>query len=272
MDIAKIKNYINTYTTTKYTPQIRKRSIKIIRPRTEAMYTMDFSMAFVSKNFQQVTQFVSCRDYLHDQIRTSLNNKRHSTDTHPYYPEHNDPIIHMHDLRLLVKFNKLLIKQFCLGLKALNNIETFAGINKTKVFNAEYASGNNNDNVLLLICANGLYMTNPHLLSMLTLILRFFTLNTDVKYIHTNDLSNQYGNFINSSKKDTHLMKSCYKYMHIICKERDYIFKNMTLKHLFPNCTDRSFHSKGGIEKLCIADTLNEEVNEKIKQLYAIYA
>jgi len=271
MHFEELKNYMKKYRTKKYTPRLRKTMISIEKPRKENMYNVDFSMAFVSKDKKQVAEYVGCRDYLHDQIRTHILKQRCKYDGHPYYPDLGDPKICMTKLQLLIKIDTINLNKFMLGLKALNNIETFAQIKKTKVYPAEYTDKTNKlDKTLLFISGDSVYMNNPHILSVLTLILRFFTLNKDAVYTHSHDLSKQYGNFLNSYDKDTHLMKTCYKYMHFICKERDYIFKDLNIKQLFPFRNDRDFHAKGGIEKLCLKDTLNETVNEKIKQLYTI--
>ena len=273
MDILKIKKEINQHTTIKYTPRIRKKIINITSPRTECMYTIDFGMAFVSKDYKQVTSFVSCRDYLHDQIRTALNDKRCIGDGHPYHPELGDPKPYMNKLQLLIQIKEELLDRFLTGLTALNNIEVFSGVRKTKVFKAIYSNINSNKKLItLFVDGSSLYMHNPHLLSILTLVLRFFTLNDTIKYTFTNDLKLQYGDILTSHGKDTHLIKNCYKYMHIILKEHKNIFKDITLHKLFPVKSGTLFHARGGIEKLCLADTLNSTVNEKIKQLYAIYA
>lgn len=272
MYFEELKNYMAEYKTTKYTPRLRKTVINIKKARTDNMYETDFSMAFVSEGKQQVTEYVGCRDYLHDQIRVQILKQRCKNDGHPYRPELGDPEICMNKLRLLIKIDTDKLHKFMHGLKALNNIETFAQIKKTKVYPAMYTNKTEKiGKTLLFVSGDKIYMNNPHLLSVLTLVLRFFTLNKDAVYTHSNDISEQYGNFLNSYGKDTHLMKASYKYMHLICKEREYIFKDLNLKNLFPFCTDSSFHSKGGIEKLCLADTLNKKVDEKIKQLYTIY-
>lgn len=269
MDIKKLNKYKKEYINKNYEPKIKNKVLKIQHSRLNTMYISTFGMSFVSKDNIQVSAFTSCRDYLHDQIRTHLNKgKRLRVDTHEYYPKNGDPPLYMDKLKLLVQFEENKISNFLNSVKVLNNIESFANIVKTKIYNVEYTKPITKHSCIFMIEANGLYMKNPHLLSLLTIILRFFTLNDikpfEKKYITEKDLIKQYGIAVDI-KRDSHIMEPCYKYLHLILKMNKELFKDKTLPELFPVIDTSLFHSAGGILNLCTFRTLNKDVNERIK-------
>jgi len=251
------------------TPEIMDNKLKIEVPRKKHTYAVPHGMAFVSAENKQVCAYVGCRDYLQDIIRTYLNNKKRiETDGHPYYPELKDPDLCMDRLRLMFCIKKPVLKGFIRSLKVLNGIETYANMEKTIAEFVHLEDSSTND-ITILLRGSGEYMKNPHLLSLLTLIIRFCTYNPRFKFEQVSDLSRAFKSMEKrgTMKKDQHLMKECHEILHEILKERKDIFKGCSSKELFPIDIKHSFHSKGGIFELCKANSPNKKVNKKIVEL-----
>ena len=250
-------------------PKIIDNKLEIKPPRKSSMYKIPYGMAFVSANNKQVCTYVGCRDYLQDIIRTYLNNKKRlSSDGHPYYPGLKDPDLCMDRLRLMFCIDKKKLKGFIRALKVLNCIEIYADIEKT-IAEFVYLKNELPINTTILLRGSGEYMKNPHLLSLLTLIIRFCVYNPRFKFEQINDLSRAFKSMVKRKtiKKDRHLMNECHGILHKVLKERKNIFKECSLEELFPIDIKGNFHSQGGIFALCCASSPNEKVNKKIVEL-----
>jgi hypothetical protein len=238
----------------------------IDKPRKPSNYSRYFSMAFVSKEDIQCTASVSCRDFMHDQIRTFFNNKtRVYNDGHPYRPELGDSDLNTEELSLMLIFPKKALKSFEIGLQVLNDMETYAGIPLTTAEFVKRKPVLKGGDVRILITGDSIYMHNPHLLSIVTLVLRVCTSNKPFNYKKLDDFIKWYqsGNVI----KDSYLMNLCHDKMHLILKHRETIFEGITLEELFPVGICYNFHSKGGIYELCRENSNNKVVNERMKDL-----
>jgi len=240
----------------------------IIKPATKPhCYAMPFGMAFVSKNNEQVCCFVTCRDYLHDIIRTYVNEKkRYRGDGHPYYPELGHPDIYMDELRLLLLIeNSFDDKYVVQAIKLINAFEKYGRMRQTTIEKVKI-KGDKTQCKYFLLKGSKEYMHNPHLLSALTLTMRFCIANGK-----TIDVKNEYSlvkSYNHSTMvHDNYLMTDCHKYLHYVFKRRKYLFKGISLKELFPLRHDFSFHSSGGIQMLCRTKTLNTEVNVRMQKL-----
>ena len=251
------------------------KGLIIKSPRTPNLYYSSFGMAFVSENNEQVCGYVSCRDYLHDQVRTFLNNKiRVDDDAHPYFPDLGDPDISMKRLRLLLSVSSTADDEDIEKvLKILNTFELHGKLNKVttvEVAKVENAKENASYRCILLEGSHE-YMRNPHLLSALTLTMRFcITHAKDLKFSGKVDsLKKEFYRLKenNKIKCDVVLMRDCCELLHHVFKKRKVLFKEVDIKDLFPPRIMYEFHSKGGIQMLCNAKTANGIVNKRINQL-----
>lgn len=232
-------------------------------PRRPHTYSMDFGMAFVTEDNKQVAAITSCRDYLQDEIRTFLNDKTRVTDDgHPYNPKSGDPDIFMGRLRLLFNIQKSSLKKFAYALSVLNAFERAGNMELTigEIVHMDKVTDN-----LILLRGSGEYMHNPHLLSLVTLTMRFCLYNAKFPIEDETSLFKNYGKI--NPGKDSHLMRDCYKMMHIVLKERSALFGGRTLEELFPVKIRYNFHSQGGIQQLCLANTANKPVNDQIMKI-----
>lgn len=235
-------------------------------PRKGSTYKASFGMAFVSERNVQVCGSTSCRDYLHDTIRTFLNNKtRTGADGHPYYPKLGDPDLCMDKLRLLIEIGskeKDSEKRMNRALKMINILEDLGEIQKTTMSVVDLEKMQNKKGINFLFEGSKEYMYNPHLLSLLTLIIRFMYHNN----IEVTDENSLFNSHINAGK-DKLLMESCHDIIHLILKNRKELFKDVEVKDLFPTSIGYSFHSQGGIQSLCSMKTPNTVVNERVTAL-----
>jgi len=246
-----------------------KNKLFIKAPRKDTSYANSFDMSFVSEDNVQVCGGTGCRDYLQDTIRTFFNNKeRLGSDCHSYYPELGDPDLCIDKTRLLIKLVKPnkeetnTEKNIKRALEMLNILESFGDIEKTKMKLVKTEKPKNNE-LSVLIEGSKEYMHNPHLLSLLTLVIRFTYFNSNIKVVNERSLYNSHL----SANRDKILMTSCHKIIHLILKKRRELFEGVSLKELFPTGIGYSFHSQGGIQSLCEAKSPNKEVNERIKLL-----
>lgn len=259
----KFSNTVNEENMTK--PTIIDNGLIIKQTRKPHTYSMPFGMAFVSGNNTQVAAFTSCRDYMHDQVRTFLHGKKRlGDDHHPYYPEQGDPDLVVDRMRVLLYFDTNFQKdKLEHALSVLNTLELFGGMELTIAEMVTVKGAKKGTTVLLR--GSGEYMTNPHLLSLVTLTMRFCYYNNKFKVDGHRALTNNYKKI--NPNKDAHLMVSCHKILHHVLKNREDLFKDVNYKKLFPTSIGYNFHSKGGIQHLCTSQTNNAVVNENIKKL-----
>lgn len=247
-------------------PIIFKSDTVIKPPRRQHAYNMAFGMAFVTLDNRQIAASTSCRDYLHDEIRTFLNgNKRVKDDGHPYYPDKGDPDLYMENLRLLLTITSYSKAHFLHALKVLNMLEQKSKIPLTTATLVNVV--NKDATTYILLEGSKEYMHNPHLLSALTLILRFCVSNPPFKVKDELCLMNGFESIQDKILRDGHLMPSCYKYIHHIMRTRKSLFKGVELKALFPTDIAHDFHSKGGIKNLCDKISANAKVNKRMEKL-----
>ncbi len=244
-------------------------NLKIKAPRKPHLYKVPFGMAFASSDNEQVSGFGGCRDYLHDMVRTFFNDKtRLSDDGHGYYPKSGDPDICVENLRIMFIILTKDLGNFEKGLELLNKFETNAKMENTTgehviVPNVEEG------NTVILLKGSAEYMHNPHLLSLVTLIMRFVTINSAFKCEKLEDFRTSYENMVEKGSivRDSSLMNNCYKIMPEILSERHKLFEGVSIKKLFPIEIRSLFHGKGGISELCRGYSSNLIVNKRIVEL-----
>lgn len=244
-------------------------------PRLANPYYSSFGMAFVSENNEQVCGYVGCRDYLHDQIRTFFNDKtRVSEDAHPYQPKLGDPDISTKRLRLLLSVPSTVSDEDIeKAIQILNAFERHGKLNKlttVEVAKVENDKGNENYRCIMLEGSSN-YMHNPHLLSALTLTMRFCIAHAkDISFTGKVDFLKKEFHRLKEERRikcDTVLMQDCCGLLHHVFKKRKVLFKEVDIKDLFPTKINYEFHSKGGIQMLCNAKTANGVVNDRIIRL-----
>ena len=246
------------------TPKLINNNTIITPSRKSPVYTQSFSMAFVTADNRQVHSSVSCRDYLQDILRVFYNdNKRLKDDGHPYYPNlHNDPPPCIDRLRLLLTVHKSDAESSVIhALKMLNAIERYADIELT-ILEKVHVDKINAPNFLLR--GSGEYMANPHLLSLVTLVMRFCTCNQ--KFEVRNEQSLAKGFSAINIVKDKFLMRDSRFLIPEILKRRKKLFAGLTITDLFPTSLKYKFHDKGGIHALCLLNSPNKIVNNRLAE------
>lgn len=244
---------------------VQKTDIMIEMPRKSHTYSMRFGMAFATEDNKQVASFTACRDFLHDQIRTFLNDKKRiSDDGHPYYPEAGDPDIDMSRLRLVFMLEHSDFSKVVHAVRVLNSFEKAADMELSTVKQVQ-VKDSDGESYFILLEGSGEYMHNPHLLSLLTLTMRFCYYNDTFKVVDENSLTKSYAKIC--PLKDRTLMKPCHKLLPHILKRREELFRDKSLEELFPAEIKYRFHGKGGIQQLCQENSNNSDVNDRIYSL-----
>lgn len=93
-------------------------------------------MAFANSDNQQVTQFVSCKDYMQDAIMATLRHKPVSIYGFKYNPDEH-PALDLEATRILIKFSKGYEKKSFEVLDLINQIESELGLEMTQRFDTD---------------------------------------------------------------------------------------------------------------------------------------
>ncbi len=244
--------------------------LKIAKSRATNSYGMTFGMSFVTGDNKKVCAWMSCRDYLHDAIRTEVHkHTRIPEDGHPFFPKSGDPSICMDRLRIIFQFSTENLEKFNSGIKAINIMEDFAGMERSTAEIVTIDDCVVTNGTTVLVKGTKEYMDVPHLLSIMTLVMRFFTLNPKFKYKSVDDLTKAFNSLNDDGLivKDRLLMLHCHKWMHHIMKERQTLFGKKTLEEMYPTKIGHNFHGQGGITELCSLNSPNKDVNNRLKKL-----
>lgn len=269
-----VRNYFDFVGTTEV-KSIPKLGTVISANAAYNAYPSNFGFAFVSDKLEQASKFVTCRDYLHDAIRTFINGKvRLDCDCHGYANDKNCPDLSVKNMLLLIQIHENLGSNFsrkkaATAIKVLNDIEEFAGIPLTEVEEVTVDSFKFREETKIhhiMLKGSNIYMQNPHMLSMVTLIMRFCSYSSYGWYKRPANLS-KWVESKAASKNDARLLVQCYKTLPILMKFRKEVFKGVSLDELFPENIKFSFHSKGGVTSLCTANTPNKKVNVRVLEM-----
>lgn len=136
------------------------------------IYSRGLEMCFISKDLEQSTAFVLCKDFLHDALMAQLNQKNISIYGFKYDCGKNKPIDTENVRICVVNSNN---KDFRTRIKAcvnfLNQIESEMELKPTKIFEVEnppakYANG------AFMFEGSGRWLIAPPMLSLFTLLIR----------------------------------------------------------------------------------------------------
>lgn len=236
-------------------------------------------LGFVSKKDELVGRLMTCKDYLHEIIRTAHEGALKGA----YNPHGYDPLKHpklsFNELRFLfchTGTKDQVIKKASKGLFILNKLEEYAGFKKTT---AEFVNVKINGRQGILLKGSKIYMKNPHLLALAVLVMRFnFMVDIDISNANTAfdvtnamyDKAKQMDLITKYGSDDRSMVKVTSRYMPYILKRRRSIFKGLTEEMLFRKNemnNRHGFHSSGGIFSLVNCCTSIDVLNNRVRKM-----
>ena len=245
-----------------------------ISPKGLSMYKTSFNMALVSPENQLVHTPTCCRDYLHDVIKAHVNGKvigKNQFGISAYYGGGDSaPDVCMDKLRLLITLQEDTAHLMGNAMRTLNVIEYYADIAQS-VYQEVYLPANGKH---YLVEGSAEYVINPHLLSLLTFILRFMIKNSLENEIESaeafigkiDELRERNVNSLHTYS-DMTIAEKCREKLLKVLKNRKQLFSGIEQKHFYPKKVSSSYHAQGGIASLCQGYTHNTLVNERVNAL-----
>lgn len=242
------------------------------------LYKIPFSMALVSPEDVLVHAPTGCRDYLHDIIKAHFNGKKiglNQYGVNGLYKEGNDaPDVSTDMLRLMISITPKSDPFFENAVKTLNVIEHYANIRPSGYSEVAYVGDKHNEFKHYIVEGSTEYVHNPHLLSALTFILRFIVRNCIAEQIMSAEEFITKIDELNAENegkqvvfKDFTIANSCRDRLLKVLKNRDAIFKDITLEQFYPKTASSEYHSQGGIACLCKGVSHIAKVNKRVLAL-----
>ncbi len=254
---------------------------------SEIYQTSKITFAFLSAprdGNKQCHQFVKCRDFLQDALRTSLTGVASKIYGFEFDVKKNPPIDNR-KTRMIIRsnmadkeFEKVILK----AEKLLHHYEHMAGVVSTSI------SKNGKDYIL---CSSNFWMFSPVLISLYTLLIRLGEYDLNFTKFDNVSLLKAYDTLAKSTKTDNEVsyVRSVKAYIHKIVINSHYVFTTLRKNNYddiyFKDATIHTFHNDSGIVALCTAtdaskihhnnykrlqDTLKDDV-EKISDLPVVF-
>ena len=220
----------------------------------------------------QCHEWVKCRDFLHDAVRTMLTGKKSSIFGFSYDMDVNPPL-NMNNIQMLVSQQKLtswvkLRTDLTKALRLINHFEAMAGTEYTTIQKVQ-ADKNLLYNHIYLLTGPKMWLTAPHLISMFTFLIRLGTKNID-KFRNDKDLDNIFYKLskLNIHDNDITYLKTVRAHLKRLVMERESICKynkNGFSEMYFSNIPIQGFHDHSGIVGTCKGTTNNIHINNYVK-------
>jgi len=222
----------------------------------------------------QCHEWVKCKDYLHDVIRTSLTGE----DTKIYgfqFSKENNPCIDLTKTRMLVswagfKDANLVEPSLINGVKLLNHLEKIANVKLSK-FEKVMGDKENSFYHVWAIESPKFWMTHPHLISLYSFLLRL----GDKKLEFTDEKSFDEGinelfiKYKNQPEKDVDYLIEIYENMHNSITKKE-ILSNVNKNGFSVMYSElmsiNAFHNRSGIVSTCQGITGSENLNLLVKK------
>ena len=253
----------------------RKASLAEVYQQTGMLF------AFASSprnNMSQCHEWVKCRDFLPDAVRSQITNKPCLIYGFKFDTNEN-PAIDLNKMRMLVTKSvksENNISEFEQkirhGLKLINHYETMAGVGKSKI-NKVDITGQNKYKSIFLFTGSVMWLRSPFLVSMYTFLIRLcdkkiqFTNNSELK-TKLKELADEYSSGKINDNDAAYLINSWDK-LDLIIKNRSKLFpiKNRVHDIYWKKYAINTFHNTTGLNSLARAATPDKDLNSKIKAL-----
>lgn len=236
--------------------------------------------AFASLQNEGLTQcheWVKCRDFLPDAVRSQITGKRCTIYGFTFDPE-NNPNIGLDKIKMLVSKGKLkkpgipvFKKKIKSSLKLLNHFEDIAGVPKTKVVMVD-ESGQKKYKAIFLFSGPPMWLSSPFLVSMYTFLIRLgdkelkFTNNEELEKGLKSLVSKQEGGKLNDN--DACYLKNSWNKMKLIIENRSELFSEKDNVHdvYWKGYSINEFHNRSGLNSLTKYCTMDRDLNTVMKK------
>lgn len=246
-----------------------------IYQRTGMLFTF---VSSPQNNLAQCHEWVKCRDFLADAVRTQITTKPCSIYGFRFSVDKNPPI-DLNKMRMMVTKSPLAknnISEFKQkirsGLKLIHHYENMMGISKTKLNEVSIAKQTKYKSIFLFT-GSVVWLKSPFLVSMYSFLIRLgdkeisFTNNLELK-VAFKSLADQFKSGKISDNDASYLVNSWNK-LDLIIKNRSKLFLTKNKVHDVywnPN-TIGTFHNQTGVDSLSRSRTPDRILNDKIKEL-----
>lgn len=218
-------------------------------------------------------EWVKCRDFLHDTVRSQITGERCIIYGFRYDPDKN-PNIDMNKMRMLVSKENLPEEEVTsfkakmnASLALLNHFETYAGVSLStlKPVNPE----NSGKPAVFMFTGSSMWLKSPFLVSMYTFLIRLG--DRKFKFKNAADLKKKLKDFHDNTPddRDAKYLKNCWNKLHMIIKNRKMLFPSKQGVHdiYYSNHPIREFHNGIGVVSLATSSTPDAKLNTKVKEL-----
>jgi hypothetical protein len=263
--------------------QITVEWFKAPKSLSEIYQQTGMLFAFISspgKGSKVCHEWVKCRDFLHDAMRSQITNTSCAIYGFTFNPTTN-PIIDLKKTRMLISKDGLkeegvagFKKKMQSGLVLVNHFERYAKVSLSKL--EEVDPEGSNKKLVYMFTGPQMWMTSPFLISMYTFLIRLgdkeFEFETVVELQERfKDLHEKYktGNLLDN---DANYIGKSWDKLHLFIKNRTKLFpkKNGVHDIFHGKYNINSFHNGGGIWSLSSAITPDNALNERVKELTKI--
>ena len=236
-------------------------------------FNMKFSFAnIIDGKIVQCHQWVKCKDFLHDAIRTMLTGNKSSIWSFTFEKNVN-PNISMDKIRFLIskkdvtnatEFKFVLTR----ALKLINHFENLAGEDHTTIKKVEEDKKAGYKHVWLLEGPK-FWLSAPYLVSLFTYLLRLG--NKPLEFTDATSLKKELGVLSNdthlSNDNDMKYLKTVWDKIDIVVREHEKLAKlnkDGFSELYFTDVAISAFHNNTGIVSACGAKTWHIEFNKRV--------
>ena len=261
---------------------VKKSSLNEIYQPTGIM----FSFANLSKSKEydiiQCHEWVKCRDYLQDVVRTTLTGDPSVIYGFKFHKEVN-PAVSLAKIRLLVTKGSLKsdeqLATFKNSMKAslvlVQHFEKYAGVSLSTMKEVDVKGSDKK--AAFMFTGSSIWMKSPYLVSMYSYLIRLGS--KDIKFKNAVELRKEFEKMVEDYKfnrkyksdNDVNYLCTMWKHLHTIMKNRRTLFvrQNGFDASFYKDTSIRDFHNFGGILSLIQGATPYPTLNTRVKTLLA---
>lgn len=237
-----------------------------------------FAFASLQKDgLTQCHEWVKCRDFLPDAVRSQITGKVCSIYGFVFDPK-NNPNIDLDKIRMLVSkgsLNALKVQKFRRkiksSLKLLNHFEDIAKVPKTKVVRAN-SSGQKKYKAVFLFSGPPMWLSSPFLVSMYTFLIRLG--DKELKFTDNSELEKGFKALVdqqNAGKlndNDACYLTNSWDKLKLIIENRSKLFPNQDNVHdiYWKDYSIHEFHNRSGLNSLTRYCTIDPKLNIAMKK------
>jgi len=236
---------------------------------------MKFSFATRKDNmFIQCHEWVKCRDFLHDAVRTALTGTKSNIYGFKFEKGIN-PDLDLNNTIMLVSQKNLKVEKIFLAnlTKSLSIINYYETLHKEKLSKLTKVEGNKEANYEHIWVIEGpkFWMTTPYLISLFTFFLRLGAKNIGFKT--EKDLKEKLNKIVedkNDNDNDANYLRYIWDKLNILAINYPKLVaknKNSYSNLYFKSSSISDFHNRSGIVSTCKVNTWSKEFNKKLKKI-----